>query len=428
MNEKITINGKFKPEGIIKLPPSKSLSHRALICGALGGKGSIIKNLETDGEDIGATLACLEVMGLKYHWKEGDFFIDEGIEKFIKDKDFMESKAFNCGESGSTLRFLIPLLLVSGASVVVEGRGRLMERPIDDYLEAFRDMGGKFNLTDGKLHLRGPIKAGVYRIPGDVSSQYISGLLMAMPLLNGPGEIRLTTKLESKPYVDMTAEVMERFGVSVRQEQEAFKISDGESFKPADYRVEGDYSQGAFFLVAGALGSPVACEGLYLDSLQGDKEILEFIRRCGGTIEEGENGCLKATSKELRGITVDISQCPDLAPPLAVLLCFCKGESKIVGAGRLKMKESDRLESITRALGGIGAKIIKGNDFLIISGVDEIEGGIVDPFNDHRIAMAGAIASIKSRNPVIVKNPGCVKKSYPNFWRDFCGGNFKELE
>lgn len=414
------------PSGTIHLPPSKSLSHRALICGALAGKGTIIRNLGQYGEDVAATLACLEDMGLEYRRDGIGLTVTRGIgiSKGIHMKD---GKVLDCGESGSTLRFLIPFALLSGASLVLTGRGRLLQRPLKSYLDALAANGGESRLEEHHLRLQGPLRPGVYELPGNVSSQFVSGLLMALPLLGGPSEIRLMTELESRPYVDMTIDVMKHFGVHVESfEGRIFRIPGGQSYTPSIYEIEGDYSAGAYFLVAGALGCDVRCIGLKQDSMQGDGKILDFIRRCGGEILWDEDGGLRARAAELRGITADISQCPDLAPPLAVLLCFCKGESRLEGAHRLRMKESDRLRSITQAMNALGAKIEEGEDHLHITGVKTLDGDTVDPQNDHRIAMAAALASLKSRGKVTVLDPGCVNKSYPDFWEDFCGGQEKE--
>lgn len=408
------------PDGTIHLPPSKSLSHRALICGALAGEGTILGRLGLSGEDVAATLSCLVGMGLKYRKQGAELAVTEGIGSLIKDELAQGAKVLDCGESGSTLRFLIPLALLSGASVTMRGRGRLMQRPLKEFMDALDANGGSVCLEGQNLSLQGPLRPGSYVMRGDVSSQFVSGLLMALPLLDGDSDIRLTTILESSPYVDMTIDVMEHFGVRIERCENGYLIPGRQTYKAASYTVEGDYSAGAYFLVAGALGFHVDCAGLSMDSLQGDREILDFIGRCGGRITGNESGTIGVTADRLHGITADISQCPDLAPPLAVLLSFCKGESRILGAGRLRMKESDRLKSITEALNGLGAKITEGPDYLHISGVDELAGGTVDPQNDHRIAMAGALASLKSRETVTVLNPDCVNKSYPDFWKDFC--------
>ncbi len=409
------------PGGTVHLPPSKSLSHRALICGALAGDGTRLINTGLSGEDVAATLDCLEKMGFRYQRKGNALTVVDGIGDRILGKNQGTETILDCGESGSTLRFLMPLALLCGAPVAMTGRGRLLRRPLKEYEYALTQNGGRVTWEGSLIRLKGPLKSGIYEMPGDVSSQFVSGLLMALPLLPGDSEIRLTTELESKPYVDMTIEVMDHFGVRVKRPGEGnFLIPGGQAYKATSYTVEGDYSAGAYFLVAGALGCEVACTGLPVDSLQGDRAILDFIRDCGGQIHRDENGNMWATAEELVGITADVSQCPDLAPPLAVLLSFCTGVSIIKGAGRLRMKESDRIKSISSALNALGAEITEGPDYLTIKGVDRLYGGVVDPQNDHRIAMTGALASLKSRGKVTVLDPECVNKSYPDFWKDFC--------
>lgn len=420
---------KCKPHGRINLPPSKSLSHRALICSSLAMEPTRLANIKPLNEDIKATLACLTAMGLEYKGHgvgQGNIEIEKGVLPFSREKANCQAEKdmiLDCGESGSTLRFLIPLALLSDKPVIMTGAKRLMERPLKELLQALEKNGGKCCHKGERLELQGPITSGVYELSGNISSQFISGLLMALPLLEGRSEIRLTTQLESKAYVDMTIDVMEHFGIKVEKEEDGiYRIEGKQKYRTKDYNIEGDFSAGAYFLVAGALGCQVECGGLNEETLQGDREILDFIRRCGGKIVSKDMGGLMAVSSgNLEGITADISQCPDLAPPLSVLLCFCKGVSKIVGAKRLRMKESDRLTSIRECLNSLGAKIIEEGDTLIITGVEELDGGIVYPYNDHRIAMAGALASIKSLGPVKIMNPNCVNKSYPNFYNDFCG-------
>ena len=410
------------PNGIVTLPPSKSLFHRALICAALAGEGSIIEAGGIISEDVEATLNCLGIMGLQYRHESNRLKIIKGVDIPANSVcTFTQSKILNCGESGSTLRFIIPLTLLTGEKVMITGGDRLMERPIADYISALEANGGEIGFDGKSLQLQGNITPGTFVLPGDVSSQYVSGLLMALPLLNGDSEIILTSELESKPYVDLTLHVMNRFGVNVEAVgNTGYKIRGGQRYVPGKYMIEGDWSAAAFFLVAGALGCKVGCKGLNIDSLQGDKTILQIIEKCGGSITVDEEGCIYATANEISPIEMDVRDFPDLVPPLAVLLCFCEGVSRIYGAKRLRLKESDRLHALTVLLNGMGADITEGDDCLIIKGVKRLKGGTVEPSNDHRIAMALAIASIKSERPVTTLNADCVNKSYPDFWNDFC--------
>ncbi|HZK01950.1 MAG TPA: 3-phosphoshikimate 1-carboxyvinyltransferase, partial [Anaerovoracaceae bacterium] len=340
------------PGGEVSMPPSKSISHRALICSALAGKGTSIININPMSDDVVATLSGLKAMGFQYKsMGKNSIVVDKGIIPFGKSTGDREDLIFDSKESGSTLRFMIPLVLLYDVKTRIKGEDRLLQRPLKSFLRALELKGGRIYQEDHFIGLKGPLKSGIYEIPGDLSSQFVSGLMMALPLLNGSSEIHLTTELESRPYVKMTMEVMSHFGVQVEEiGSKKFGICGNQSYKPTAYRIERDFSAAAYFLVAGALGCDVWCAGLQDDTIQGDSKITDFIKMCGGNIVRGKNGSVRAIAEELRGITADISQCPDLAPPLAVLLSFCKGKSKIIGAGRLRMKESDRLKSITKTL------------------------------------------------------------------------------
>lgn len=409
------------PNGTVELPPSKSIAHRALICASLSNGRSVIKNFRNTGEDLEATLRCMDMLGINYGRKNNDLVVEGGI------KAPANELMLDCGESGSTLRFLIPLALLFDIPITFTGNKRLMERPLEEYLEALENNGGEFKSFDKKLLAKGPIKPGTFNLPGNISSQFITGLLLTLPLLEGDSEVLLTTPLESKAYVDLTIKVMKHFNVNIeRYSNTRYIIKGNQQYKPCSYTIESDFSAAAFFLVASALGCEVSCSGLNLESDQGDRAILSIIERCGGNIIVDKNK-IWVKAETLSPITIDVRDIPDLVPPVAALLCFCDGESRIEGAGRLRMKESDRLHALATQLNGLGANIIEEKDSLIIKGVKELKGGIVDPYNDHRIAMSVAIASIKSRETVKILNPECVNKSYPNFWNDFCKQNKGEI-
>jgi 3-phosphoshikimate 1-carboxyvinyltransferase len=324
----------------------------------------------------------------------------------------------NCGESGSTMRFLIPLAGLSAAEMVFTGRGRLLDRPLEVYEALFADRGLTFIRTPTEIRLRGPLRAGVYALPGDVSSQFVSGLLLALPLVAGNSEIRLTTPLESRQYVDLTLEVMAAFGVTVRTTAGGYFVRGGQRYQAAEYAVEGDYSQAAFFLAAGALGRDARCAGLRPDSRQGDRAILPILAAMGAeTI--WRDGLLGVRAGKLKAITADVREIPDLAPPLAALCCFGAGTSRLINAGRLRLKESDRLEALVSALSGLGGRIGASSDSLIIEGQPALPGGRADARGDHRIAMAVAVAAIGCQGPVTLTGWRSVSKSYPDFWRDF---------
>lgn len=411
MNKPMLIN-RF-PKGAVKVPPSKSMAHRAIICGALANGESIIENVDLS-EDIEATLRCVKAMGVKYKYEDNTLTLHGGL------KEPEGEILLDCGESGSTLRFFISIASVFSNPIKLTGSSRLMERPLEPYLEELEKQGVSFYKQDDILTVCGPIKGGDFLLPGDVSSQYITGLLLALPLIKEDSQIIVFSPIESKGYIDLTLNIMEKFGIKiVHQDHKRYILKEGQNYKPVNCQIEADYSNAAFFLVAGALGRDVECLGLDEASLQGDKEILDILIRCGANISKGSQGGIKVRPGGLRGVTVDVRDIPDLVPPLAVLLCFCQGTSKIVNAGRLRMKESDRLHAITKELNSLGATIKEGPDWLEVQGVEELQGGLTDSHNDHRIAMAVAVAAIKTKGLVRLTGASAVNKSYPAFWADF---------
>jgi 3-phosphoshikimate 1-carboxyvinyltransferase len=408
MSEKI-IN--LFPKGIIQIPPSKSVTHRAIICASLANEESVITNL-SDSEDISATIECMK--------KLGSCYIKNNDEAIIKGGLCLKENLLDCIESGSTLRFLIPIALILQNEILFTGQGRLMERPLSIFTNELEKHGAAFTISDKILKVKGPINPGIYTLPGDISSQFISGLLLSLPLLHGDSVIRITTPLQSASYVELTLDIIKKFGIRVENKNyKEFIIPGNQHYTARKFMIEGDYSQAAFFLVASALGCSCECIGLDKYSLQGDKKIIDILKKCGVVIIETKNGGLIAKSEHLSAIEIDVSDIPDLVPPLAALLSFCKGTSKILNAGRLRFKESDRLHTIARELNKIGANITEHSDSLVIKGVQSFTGGHVESNGDHRIAMMLGVSSIKSKAPVILKDYECVSKSYPNFWQDF---------
>ncbi len=409
--------------GQVKIPSSKSICHRALICAGLSDGISNIKNVFFS-QDIEATSKAMESLGVS--------IVEDKNTLIIKGNGQLEVKnsIIDCCESGSTLRFLIPIAAVTGRRIEFVGKGRLMDRPLQPYYEIFDSQQLHYKNVNGKLPLTidGKLMPGEYRIKGDISSQFISGLLFALPLLNGDSKIILTTPLESRPYVDLTIEMLKNFSVCIENNTyNEILIRGNQKYRPADYSVEGDFSQGAFWLIAGVLGAEVVCEGLNMKSIQGDKIILEIIKKMGGKLAvDGDK--VQVLPSSTSGIIIDASQCPDLVPILAVLAALSRGTTEIINAGRLRIKESDRLSAMTCELNKIGADIKERSDGLIIKGRETLSGGIVNSWNDHRIAMALAIASIKCNEPLIIQESECVKKSYPDFWKDFrkLGGKIDE--
>ncbi len=416
----VTIN----PAGLagkVNIPPSKSLSHRAVICAGLAEGISIIDNLILS-EDIKATLSGIEALGASVEFINTGS-LQETCTVRIKGNAGVkvQNDTINCNESGSTLRFLVPFAGLAGQSMTFTGRGELVQRPLDIYYEIFDRQGIEYSNNNGRLPLtvKGVLKPGTFRVKGNVSSQFITGLMLTLPLLDGNSKIEVTTPLQSKGYVELTLDVLEKFGIYIHNRDfREFGINGKQSYKSTNYQVEGDYSQAAFWLVAGLLGGEIVCNGLNLNSAQGDRDILSIVKRMGANIQAHQD-FIKAVRSATHGTVIDASQCPDLVPVTAVLGALSTGTTKIVNAERLRIKESDRLRAISTELNKLGANVIELDDGLIIEGKESLKGGRVDSWNDHRIAMALAVASIKCTRPVIITRSGAVKKSYPHFWKDF---------
>lgn len=380
--------------GKISVPPSKSISHRALICAALAkGKSEITGIL--DCADTRATIDILKAFGAKITQTDRVTVV-EGIE------NPSEEAVADCCESGSTLRFLMPVAAALGCRCEFKGKGKLPERPITPYFTELTKKGIIFESEKMPYIIRGQLTSGEYCIAGDISSQFISGLLFALPLLKGDSKIIITSPLQSKPYVDITAAELKKFGITVTETDYGYFVKGGQSYKPYNTVIEADMSQAAFFAVATALGSDIEIEGLNLNSLQGDREILDVIDQSQGS-----------------AFDVSAAQIPDLVPILAVLAALSKGISHITDCGRLRIKECDRLAAITAELNKLGARVKEYPDSLEIEGVEHLKGGVCDCHNDHRIPMALAIASTCCTEPVTLVGTECIGKSYPDFFEDF---------
>ena len=378
-------------EGTVTPPPSKSQAHRAILAQLLAGGGTV-SNLAAS-QDIEATRRCAAALKT-----EGD-----GLP------------LLDCGESGSTLRFLIPIALALRGGGRFTGRGRLMDRPQKPYFDIFDEKGIFYEQKDGALTVKGELKPGEYRLPGNVSSPFVTGLLYALPLLEGESRIVLTSPLESRGYVDMTLDVLDRFGVRVEVLEDGFLVPGDQVFQARDFTIEADWSQAAFWLAAGLLGNPVLTVGLSDQSTQGDRVIDEhFASFAWGT---------------WRTVEIDVSNCPDLLPPLAVMAAFHDGTTRLTNAARLRLKESDRLATVTKMLTALGGQVEEGPDWLAIPGTRFLKGGTVDGANDHRIVMAAAIAATRCTGPVTILGAEAVNKSYPSFWEEYkrLGGEFDVL-
>lgn len=394
--------------GKVNIPSSKSVAHRALICAALAKGKSVIRGISMS-KDIEATINAMNALGASFEIADNGDITVNGI-------DCAENNALiDCNESGSTLRFIIPIAAALGVNTEFHGKGRLPERPINIYTRELSKNGIVFNYNNTMpFSISGKLKSGIYEVEGNVSSQFITGLLFALPLLEGDSEIILTSKLESKPYADITIECLKTVGIEITETDNGYSVKGSQEYQSCDVDVEGDFSQAAFFYVANALGSDIALDNLNMNSVQGDKKILDII---SDMCYNGNNNlvCFDA----------DCSDIPDLVPILTVLGCFGSKPSRIYNAKRLKIKESDRLEAISVTLNKLGGKVIVTEDGLIINPIKIFNGGEIDSYGDHRIVMSAAIAATKSDGDIIIKGAEAVNKSYPDFFSDYnkLGGN-----
>lgn len=375
--------------GVVDAVSSKSDGHRKIICAALSSKETeiIINNIS---DDIEATLDCIKNLG-------GDFILKEnGV--LIKPIHLKKDKvSLDFRESGSTARFLLPVASVLCENGEFTGSGRLPQRPFLELTSQMRKNGVEVSADSLPITTKGTLKNGTFELSGNVSSQYISGLLFALPLLGGKSKIRLTSPLMSAPYVDMTIGVLSKFGISVEVLENEYNICPQKYISPEKLEVEGDWSSAAFWIVADKICKNIKINGLNPDSYQGDKAICEIL-------DETE---------------IDAANIPDLVPILAVLAASRVGETRIYNAERLRIKESDRLYAVTKCINELGGCAQETDDGIIITGTGRLKGGIVDSFNDHRIAMSAAVASVICENEVKILNAECVKKSYPTFFEDF---------
>ena len=401
-----------KLSGSVIIPPSKSDTHRAIICAALSNGVSTVYPIYLS-DDINATIKAVSELGAKVEIIADKLIID-GKNTFSN-----QNIKINCKESASTLRFLIPIAAAGGINATFIGAGKLPSRPIGIYLDCLPKFGVNCQTQSGlPLKLSGKLSAGNYKIPGNISSQFISGLLFSLPLLNGNSTIEITESFESSAYVDMTINTMSQFGITVEKFDNGYKIPGNQSYRPTNYKIEGDYSQAAFFIAAAILSDRIQILGLKKNSFQGDSKAINIFKKFGANIKWDSNDLVIFPS-DLYGITIDASQVPDLVPILAVVACFADGTTTITNADRLRIKECDRLAAISKTLNKLGANIKETQDGLIIKGVKKLESGTVDSFNDHRITMALSIAAIKATGDITITNAQSINKSYPTFFEDY---------
>lgn len=413
----------FVPNGTVNVTPSKSDVHRAIICAAMANGVSRISPVALSN-DIKATIGCIKALGADAVLENNVLTVD-GTNMY-KNKTAL----LDCGESGSTLRFFIPIAAVGNINATFVGKGKLPQRPIGIFTEALPKAGTVCKTEGGlPLEIKGQLKSGIFEIPGNVSSQFITGLLLALPILEGDSEIVLTSPLESVGYIAMTIRTMKQFGVNIQATEKGWHIKGGQSYKTCDYTTDGDWSQAAFFMVLGAVSGKVTVKGVAKDSTQGDKKCAEILARFGAKVTQLDNE-VTVEKGELKAITIDASQIPDLVPVLSVCAAFAEGTTKIINAERLRIKECDRLKATAELLNNLGGKVKELSDGLEITGVSSLKGGNVNGYNDHRIVMSAAVCAARSDEDITATFAMSINKSYPDFYIDYnsIGGKANVLD
>ena len=412
----VTVENTDHLDGVVSAPPSKAYTHRMLIAASLSnGTSKIFNPLISD--DTQATLEAVKALGAETELHE-NYWTIHGQET-LKTPD----QPIDCRESGSTLRFMIPVAaLAPGHSTFLFGAS-FERRPVAPLLESLKELGVESTIqrNNSSVMVRGGgIRGGKTSIRGDISSQFISGLLFACPKANEDTEIAVTTKLESKGYVEMTFEVLVEHGLegAVNPELSCLWIPSNQSYRPCDHTVPGDFSSAAFLLAAAAVtSSRVTVKNLEYQTAQGDRAIVSILEEMDAAVKIRDNS-VEVDGGQLVGVDIDAKDIPDLVPVCAVLACYAEGRSEIYNAKRLRYKESDRLDSISTELKKMGADIVVNEDGLTINGSSGLHGATIDPHNDHRIAMACAVAALGAVGETKIQNVECINKSYPQFFSD----------
>ena len=398
------------PSGVLAAPPSKSMAHRAVLCAALADGESRLTGL-AHSQDIDATLAAAAALGAQVE-------AGEGWARIAGAAPLQAPAApVDCCESGSTLRFLIPLAALTGRPVAVTGRGRLMRRPQSVYQELLASQGLRFEQEGDTLTVAGPLRPGCFSLAGDVSSQFISGLLFALPLLDGDSRLCLKPPVESRSYIEMTRAAQSRFGVaSAWLDEYTLAVPGGQAYRPRDMAIEGDWSQAAFPAALGVLAGDVTVTGLEPGTLQGDAVILDILRRCGGRAEAVPGG-VRFQKSALHGTKIDLADCPDLGPILMALGLLCEGETVITNAGRLRLKESDRIAAMEQELRKLGGQIESdGGTVTVRRSALHAPAGPLWGHNDHRVVMSLTVLAAAAGLPVQIDGAEAVAKSWPGFF------------
>ena len=376
---------------------SKSFAHRIAICNFLANNGAILPCDEFYSQDINATLNCLKAI------KKGEALLD-------------------CGESGSTLRFMLPLCSALGGDFELIGHGKLLERPNGELISALESHGAIIT-QDKSIKVSGRIKSGVYTLRGDISSQYISGLLMALPILDGDSKIVLTTPMVSTGYIDITLQVLKEYGVAIEKTSDGFIVKGNQAFN-GNMQVEGDWSNAAPFLAMGAIFDTVSVSGLNLNSVQGDKYILEILKMAGAKVDL-KDGLVTVSPNKLKAFSFNAENCPDLVPVVSALAVFCDGKTEIYGVERLNIKESDRIASTIEMLTNFSVSASFSDNKIVIFG-GGLKPGKVQSYNDHRIVMASAILGLSADGESQISGYKAINKSFPQFFDHIkaIGGDF----
>lgn len=405
--------------GVVQAPSSKSFAHRIMICCALSRSKCTIKNV-SKSDDMDATIGCLTALGVNITKQGSTIYMDS--TNFVKNNS-KEHFTLDCKESGTTLRIMIPICCALGLNVTFIGSGRLPQRPLDEYLTLLPKHGIKIEKGEASLPLTvsGQLLGDTFEISPKVSSQYVSGLIFALSLLDNDTILELSSKLLGGQYVDITTQVMNDFGVKAEKHDTCYKIKGAQKYTIPDsgeVNVEGDWSQAAFFLCGGAINGDIKVTNLNTSSCQGDKKIVDILKSLGADIEVTKN-CVKVKKSVLKGTTIDALDTPDLVPVVALTCAFAQGDTSITGVERLKFKESDRLLSTSEMIKSLGGQCTYTSDCIKVKGQGFLKGGIVKAYNDHRIVMASAIGALCTENDTIIEDAHAVNKSYSDFFVDY---------
>ena len=399
-----------KAGGSVKIPPSKSMAHRAIICASLADGKSVISNIDYS-VDITTTIECMRKLGAQIIRGESTVTV-QGIKNF----DSLQDSLIQCNESGSTLRFLIPVFSLTNRRVTFTGKNRLLKRPQKIYEDIFKNAGLHFAQDEEKIEIQGALPSGEYTLSGGVSSQFISGLLFTLPMLAENSKIHILPPFESRSYIDLTIQMLAKFGIEIAWEDDlTLYIKGGQKYKAHDETVEGDFSQFAFFGVLSAINSPVDIYGMDPESLQGDKQILEILSQFGCDVAY-QNGIYRISAEKLTSADIDLKNCPDLGPVLCTLAAFSNGTTRVYNAGRLRLKESDRIQAMERECAKFGCTITSDDNEMIIHNGYSVPTETLYGWKDHRIVMACAVALSVLGGEI----DGCeaITKSYPSFFED----------